>query len=109
MANYLIVETRDPFDSCDAEDLYTLAEGLAEEANEVAVFLAQNGVLPVRKSSSAGKRVAALAKKTSVLADEFSLRERGIRDNELAKGVSPASIDTLVDLVVEGGRKVIWH
>jgi hypothetical protein len=44
-----------------------------------------------------------------VLADEFSLRERGIRGDELAAGVRPAGIDTLVDLVVDEGRKVIWH
>ena len=67
MANYLLVETRDPFDSTDVEDLYTLAEGLAEEANQVTVFLVQNGVLPVRKASASGKRVAALAKKTTVV------------------------------------------
>ena len=109
MANYVLLVTTDPFDSSDVEDLYSLAEGLAEQADEVTVFLVQNGVLPVRKASAAGKRVAALAKRTSVLADEFSLRERGIRNEELAKGVTPASIDTLVDLVVEDGRKVIWH
>jgi hypothetical protein len=37
------------------------------------------------------------------------LRERGIGADELADGVSPASIDVLVDLVVEDGGKVIWH
>ena len=28
---------------------------------------------------------------------------------ELVKGVKPTSIDDLVDLVADDGRKVIWH
>jgi sulfur relay (sulfurtransferase) complex TusBCD TusD component (DsrE family) len=109
MGSYVVVETRDPFDSADVDDLYDLAEGLADEANDVTVFLVQNAVLPVRAASTAGHRLAELSAKTTVLADEFSLRERGIRGDELAAGVRPAGIDTLVDLVVDEGRKVIWH
>jgi sulfur transfer complex TusBCD TusB component (DsrH family) len=109
MANYLLIETRDPFDSSDVEDLYDLAEGLADEANNVAVFLVQNGVLPVRKASAAGPRLAGMASKATVLADSFSLQERGIRPEEMAEGIQTTTIDRLVDLVVEDGRKVIWH
>jgi sulfur relay (sulfurtransferase) complex TusBCD TusD component (DsrE family) len=93
MANYLLVETRDPFDSSDVEDLYNLAEGLADEANDVAIFLVQNGVLPVRKASAAGPRLAGMAAKATVLADDFSLRERGIRADEMAEGVQTAPIE----------------
>ena len=109
MGSYVLVETRDPFDSSDVGDLYDLAESLADEANDVTVFLVQNGVLPVRRESTAGKRIAGLASKTTVLADEFSLRERGIRADEVTQGVHTSTIDRLVDLVVEDGRKVIWH
>src|SRR5439155_22815731 len=75
MAKYLVVETRDPFDSNDVDDVYDLATGLADDSNDVTVFLVQNGVLPVRKKSAAAKRVAQLAKKVTVLTDDFSLRE----------------------------------
>jgi predicted peroxiredoxin len=109
MGKYLLIETRDPFDSADVGQAYELARGLAEEANEVTVFLVQNGVLPVRKASSAAARVSELAAKATVLADDFSLRERGIVADEIVDGVRPAPIDTLVDLVAESGRKVIWH
>lgn len=109
MGSYLLVETRDPFDSSDVEDLYALAEGLANEANDVTLFLVQNGVLPTRKASAAGPRLTGMASKATVLADGFSLRERGIRPEEMAEGVQTTTIDQLVDLLVDEGRKVIWH
>lgn len=109
MGKYLLIESRDPFDSADVGQAYELAHGLAEEANEVTVFLVQNGVLPVRKASSTAARVGELARKATVLADDFSLRERGIAPEEMVEGVTPAPIDTLVDLVAESDRKVIWH
>src|SRR5205085_2530087 len=44
MAKYLVVETRDPFDSNDVDDIYELATGLADDdSNDVTVFLVQNG------------------------------------------------------------------
>ena len=109
MGKYLLIETRDPFDSGDVRKSYDLARGLADDNNDVTVFLVQNGVLPTRKASAAADTVAELASKTKVLADDFSLRERGIQKGELVKGVKPTSIDDLVDLVAEDGRKVIWH
>jgi hypothetical protein len=45
----------------------------------------------------------------TVLADDFSLRERGIEASELSAGVRPASIETLVDLVVRPDTKTLWH
>jgi len=109
MGKYLLIETRDPFDSGDVRKTYDLARGLAEESHDVTVFLVQNGVLPTRKASAAADDVAELSASTTVLADGFSLRERGIQKGELVKGVKTASIDDLVDLVAEDGRKVIWH
>jgi hypothetical protein len=53
--------------------------------------------------------VQQLASKATVLADDFSLRERGITIDELVKGVTSAEIGTVVDLSLEDGRKVIWH
>ena len=110
MAKYLVVETRDPFDSRDVDDVYDLAAGLADDdSNDVTVFLVRNGVLPVRKQSAAAERVAQLAKTVTVLTDAFSLHERGIEVDEVVDGVQSADIDTLVDLIAEEGRKVIWH
>jgi len=52
---------------------------------------------------------AALAKRgVTVLADEFSLRERSIAQDRLAEGVTPAALDVVMDHLAEG-RKVVWH
>jgi sulfur relay protein TusB/DsrH len=109
MAKYLLVEARDPFDSADVNRFYDLASGIADQADDVTVFLVQNGVLPTRRNSSAAARVKKLATKATVLADGFSLRERGIADDDLAEGVQVSDIDQLVDLMAEDGRKVLWH
>jgi hypothetical protein len=42
-----------------------------------------------------------------VLADEFSLRERGIASPELRTGVRAAPLDVLIELLA-GGGKALW-
>ncbi len=109
MGKYLLVETRDPFDSADTRNSYELAGALADDGSEVTVYLIQNGVLPAREASAASSQVSDLAAKTTLLADDFSLRERGIETSELVDGVTPTDLDTFVDLVAAGDRKVLWH
>ena len=48
MAQYLLIESRDPFESNEVGYYYDLAKGLVEGGNQVTVFLVQNGVLPAR-------------------------------------------------------------
>ncbi len=43
-----------------------------------------------------------------MLADDFSLRERGIDAGSLKKGVGSGAIDEVVDLLA-GGAKALWH
>jgi len=105
---YLIIQTRDPFESAGLASLHRLATDLAATA-DVTVLLAENGVLGVRKDSSVAPTVSALAASVGVWADEFSLRERGIRDDELAAGVHPSSLDPVVDLIADPACKVFWN
>jgi hypothetical protein len=44
-----------------------------------------------------------------LLADDFSLRERGIKPEELAHGVHESEIETLVDAIAQANTKAIWH
>lgn len=108
MANYLLIESRDPWESNDTSTWQELATSLAAEGNTVTLFLVQNGVLPARRSSKSAALSALARAGVEVLADDFSLRERGIDAGRLADGVKPASIDVIVDHMA-GGRKVIWH
>ena len=111
MAKYLLIESRDPYEFADADYFYDVAADLSRAGNEVAFFLIQNGVLVSRRGAQ-GHKLAALQKagsKMQVIADEFSLRERGIVASDLAPGVNVSGIDTLVDLLVDDGRKAVWH
>jgi intracellular sulfur oxidation DsrE/DsrF family protein len=107
MAKYLLIESRDAFESNDVAHDLDLAAGLVEEGNEVTLFLVQNGVLTARRSSRSA-RLAELAEAgVQVLADEFSLRERGIDAARLAAGVKAAPLDVVIDQL-EDGRKAVW-
>ena len=86
MPRYLLIESRDPFDSNDTGFCRDLATQLAAAKNEVTLFLVQNGVLPAR----------------------FSLKERGIDEKRLASGIAAAPLDVVLDALAEGA-KVIWH
>ena len=108
MSAYLLIESRDPFECSAVARTYELAMQLRAAGHEVALFLVQNAVLPVR----AGCRRTGLEKIAStgieVLADDFSLRERGIVATALLNGIRPASIDFAVERMA-GGWKTIWH
>lgn len=108
MAKYLLIESRDPFDSNDVKNYYDLAAKLAEEGNQVTMFLVQNGVLPARSSAHSQLLEQTSRVGVEVLADEFSLRERGIGSGSLASGVTPAPLDIVIDQLADG-RKAIWH
>ena len=108
MPKYLLIESRDPFDSNDTGFCSDLARQLAAAKNEVTVFLVQNGVLPARAGAKAGGLTQLTGAGISVLADSFSLKERGIDAARLANGVKAAPLDTVLDALAEGAQ-VIWH
>ena len=107
MADYFLIESRDPFEASDVTHDYALASDLAKAGNAVTLFLVQNGVLPTRPSAHS-ERLTALAKaEVKVLADAYSLRERGIDPAGLVEGVAPAEVDSVVDAMA-AGHKTIW-
>ena len=106
MTQYLLIESRDPFESNDVRYYYDLAKGLVEGGNQVTLFLAQNGVLSARPSAQSAALGALVRSGVTVLADDFSLQERGI--SKLSEGVAVASIDVVVDHLA-AGHKTLWH
>src|SRR5712692_6597403 len=108
MPKYLLIESRDPFDSNDTRFCCDLATQLAAANNEVTLFLVQNGVLPARSGARSGDLTRLAEAGISVLADSFSLKERGIDEQRLAAGVAAAPLDVVLDALAEGA-KVIWH
>ena len=106
MAEYLLIESRDGFESNDVGYYYDLAKGLVERGNQVTLFLAQNGVLSARPSAQSAALSALARSGVTVLADDFSLQERGIAN--LAEGVTASPIDVVVDHLA-AGHKTLWH
>src|SRR5437016_353527 len=102
MSSYLLIESRDPYESNEAAPAYELAAGLARAGATVTVLLVQNGVFAARKGDKAELIVKLAAAGVEVLADEFSLRERAIPTSRLVAGVKPAPIDVVVDHLEHG-------
>jgi sulfur relay (sulfurtransferase) complex TusBCD TusD component (DsrE family) len=109
MSSYVFIESRDPFESRDTRFVAETAAALKERGHPVTIFLVQNGVLAARQQAQ-NSDLAPLAKAgVTLLADAFSLRERGIASAELSAGIQESSIDLLVELLVQQNTKAIWH
>ena len=111
MARYVLIESRDPFEYGDTTYMYDMAGDLAAKRNNVTLFLIQNGVLCARRDVKNNLLAGLKSKGPSVQveADDFSLRERGIKTSGLVAGVSVSNVDNLVDHLVEEGAKIVWH
>lgn len=110
-SKYVLIESRDPFEYGDARYLYDLAGDLANKGNSITLFLVQNGVLTTRMGVKDNplEELAKRAPSVKVLADEFSLRERGISQSAMIGVGSVSNIDDLVDLLIEEDTKIVWH
>ncbi|MGH8198616.1 MAG: DsrE family protein [Steroidobacteraceae bacterium] len=96
MSKYLLIESQDSFSTSAVGEHVELAASLKRSGSEVTLYLLQNGVLPCRSGADGEALHEAIAAGVEVLADDYSLRERGIADSDLARGVKPAAIDLVV-------------
>jgi hypothetical protein len=108
MPGYLLIESRDPFESTGAARTCELALQLRAAGHDVALFLVQNGVLAVRSGARRADLDKVIGTKIEVLADDFSLRERGIPTAALVGGVQAAPIDAIVERMAAGWN-TLWH
>ena len=109
MINYVFIESRDPFESRDSRFIVDTATALRDNDNEVIVFLVQNGVLAARRNAILS-HLSQLAKAgVTLLADDFSLKERGMVSTEISPAVRESNIEALVDILVRENTKAIWH
>jgi sulfur relay (sulfurtransferase) complex TusBCD TusD component (DsrE family) len=109
MARYLLIESKDPLGG--GTYAFELGRQLAEQQHQVTIYLLQDGVFTARSSFPAGERLRQEAERhgLTLLADELSLRQRGIVGGRLAAGVRRSQMDELVDLLMERSDKAIWH
>ena len=107
MSDYLLIESRDPFE-CGYSHYQHLAGNLAKSGKKVTLFLVQNAVFPTRPCSFSQSLIDIANAGVEVLADNFSLQERGIDPGILVDGVQAASLEIVIEHMVNG-RKVLWH
>lgn len=108
MTKYLLIESRDPFESNEVGYYYDLAADLARRGDEVTLFLVQNGVLPARSGVHSDLLAKVAQSGAEILADEFSLRERAIPADALISDVKASPLEVVVDQLADG-RKALWH
>src|SRR3546814_15735204 len=104
MAQYLLIESRDPFESNDVGYYYDLAADLAQDGNAVTLFLVQNGVLPARPGVHSERLAKVAQSGVEILADDFSLLERAIAADALCPGVKTAPLARVVTHLPEGAK-----
>ena len=108
MGTYILIESRDPFESRD-QFVSEMATALRQRGNEVTVFLVQNAVLATRRNVHSSYLAQLVDSGVTLLADDFSLCERGILSAELQSGIRPSSIEVLVSALIQENTKAIWH
>lgn len=105
MAKYFLIESRSPFDSPEVNNNYQLALDLANGGNQVTLFLVENGVFVARKTAQIES--LDILSNVIVLADDFSLRERGISTDEIKNNIKVAEISSVVEAMATG-TKTMW-
>lgn len=109
MARYVLIESRDPFETADVAYYFGLAGDLVAQGDQVSVFLVQNAALAARKGAAANPLEGLLNKNVEVLLDSFSAAERGVVEAERLAGVKPSDMDALVAAIMQDNTKVMWH
>jgi sulfur relay protein TusB/DsrH len=109
VAQYLLVESKSPLEG--GAYSFDLAKQLRQLQHQVTIYLIQDAVFAARKRFDVGETLVLDAKgqNLALLADEVSLRQRGITGDRLSDAVRVSTIDELVDLLMEKSEKAIWH
>jgi len=110
MTRYLLIESRDPFENRESENFLEMVGRLAQNGDQVTLFLIQNGVFALRKGSLfTGKLKELIKQNVQIRADSFSLDERSIQERERLEQIKMSGIDEILDILFEPGMKTIWH
>lgn len=108
MSRYFFIQSQEPFTEARTSAHYDLAKSLAASGNAVRMLLVQNGVLAARSGAVSASFDSLTEHGVSVLADNFSLQQREIGQQQLKPSVAPADIAVVVDALLNGD-KVIWN
>lgn len=104
----LLIDSRDPFQSAGGGFARDLALALVRENVPVTLLYVNNAVLGTRRGARVKPQAELAGSGVTLLADAFSLRERGIDPARLAPGVAASELDVVIDKLLAGWQ-VIWH
>jgi hypothetical protein len=104
----MIIETRDPQEARDVDWVAGLAADLHRQGATASVMLVENGVFAARAGAAAPSLQVLTDVGCPVFADRYALEERGIKDTELAPGVTPGELDLIID-ALNAGASVLWR
>ena len=108
MANYLIIESREPDDTFADASFTDWVCQLRQMGHPTTVFLTQNAVIAARKGCVFNEQLTTLLEsKVTVLVDEFYATEKSI--DVFNDGVEPSDMDRLVDQIMSESTRTIWH
>jgi sulfur relay (sulfurtransferase) complex TusBCD TusD component (DsrE family) len=109
MSRYVLIETKAPLEG--GQYAFDLGKQLHADRHDVTIYLLQDAVFAARRRFERGEQLVAEARKhdLKLMADEVSLRQRGVTGERLSGEVRPSSMGELVDLLMERSDKAIWH
>lgn len=108
MSGYLFIQSQDQFYDARTSAQYEMAIALADTGERVDVLLVQNAVLSARKGVATTVFDRLSARQIRVYADDLSLRQREIAQDELNDLVEPAQINMVIDAMLSGDKVVWW-
>jgi sulfur relay (sulfurtransferase) complex TusBCD TusD component (DsrE family) len=109
MSRYLLIETKGPLEG--GEYSFDLGKQLREDRHDVTIYLLQDAVFAARRKFQRGEALVSEARRhdLKLMADEISLRQRGVTGERLSPDVQRSTMPELVDLLMERSDKAIWH
>jgi sulfur relay (sulfurtransferase) complex TusBCD TusD component (DsrE family) len=109
MEQYLLIESRDQFESNEVQYFYDLAIDLKIQKNDVKLFFLQNAAFSLRKNIPNSEQISnIIALDIPIFVDEFSAKERGIFQENLRPGIMISSLEIIIEHMLNH-VKVIWH
>jgi predicted peroxiredoxin len=108
VATYLLIETGGPWRGPGCARFLSDAAGLAAAGHDVQVVLLQDGVAAALPGAVA-ELTELIERGAEVLADDFSLMQRGLWPDRLLGGVKVASMGDIAERVIEPKTRVVWR
>lgn len=102
MAGYVFIAARNPGDGPEHEQVFEQAGSLAAERDSVSIYLTEGGVMAARTGSGERWIAPLISAGVTIFADPNALEERGIERERVVRGVIPAPLEQLVNVLAAG-------